>query len=1190
MEKIEERKIVPVAAMISAGKSKLLNVILNINFLESKEGIGTKFVNILRYNPNINEPKFYHLKIKFENEKYIFYKDPEYIQKIGENDIIEENKKINKDLYNSTKIDYNDIFYMTEINSIGFIKNKNYMLTHDLCDIPGLSEYQEQNKVNKEEKEVLKKEDLEEKLKKGQEFGLNYTQKEINNSSLDTKNKKVEKKDEDEIFYSIDIKDESSYITEIYKRIKDYIDGAIIVLSIDNYYFNQNIEIIAKLHKVIQKRIKNFLIILNKMDLSTDPKSDIEKCKGFLFDSFPKCQTFNLNINTFIPISTLQIQNELLMNKSFNYFIKYHFYNFKRIIMQEKLLGNSINGKTFIDHLKDILKGMQGITKQDIENKIDELNNRDEIPQINKEIKLIIKELNDNFNGEYDLGIKEEDIDKEDDDEDFLTTLSSSRTSKTQDKIDDLEPESIIKMFYILQEKQLLIPRSTETEQLLNYFSIKTEEEDENEDKKLDKTISNIELNNQIIDALKLFYDEFKTSCTDISQIQYLSNEVQKLIEYLNIYDVIFVPFLGESNAGKSTIINGIIGRDLLPCEQKECTKRGILIRYSDEENVIKKADLIEEDFSNKKYYFFEAKDVIGKGDEKIKQTLNGLNYRFNRNEEDSFYYIKTKIKLFDDLGFDKSLKEMIYLIDLPGIGTGEFFGKKIYNKFINICNSFIFVHKNSVVRNQDTKSLFDCFIQAEESKSVFFTKFIKSSLFIFNQFEKNSSTEDEIEKVKDDIQRMIKGIDKNELKICFYNSKDYFNYCSIYNYFSDWGNTMKNEYEQYKNMNSSFFKNPKTNESNISNTFPQHLLNLLINKVKLFNAKIKKNQKFEKKIEENINKYFEEIGEDKNKDKNNIIKLVSFCRENLDKLNILNNSNIKEFKDIFKNQILYVNDSKQKELRESIYNILSTLDMFFGKDFVEKKKDIEEINNFKKKMNDLKDEIKKLIQSNIEDNLNIIKRFKGDILCSLYEKRQNLEELLGKNDYKEIVKQINIEMEKNVENLLKSIKDYLEKNDLKCLQIFVKMVDIINSFKDKKIDSFTKYDFKSYLSIVFSDGKKDLNSEIMNEIRSRCESLSDIFEKKGFKEWFCSFFSSFYYLQNVIDMIVETYTSKIGSFLKMIENESNKYLNQIIEKIDNYINSSTMEFSDIQKKKWIELCDKYEKTKVKIMEIEKKI
>ncbi len=76
MEKIDSRKIVPIAAMISAGKSKLLNVILNINFLESRAGIGTKFVNILRYNPNIDESQFYHLKIQNEKGKYIFYKDP----------------------------------------------------------------------------------------------------------------------------------------------------------------------------------------------------------------------------------------------------------------------------------------------------------------------------------------------------------------------------------------------------------------------------------------------------------------------------------------------------------------------------------------------------------------------------------------------------------------------------------------------------------------------------------------------------------------------------------------------------------------------------------------------------------------------------------------------------------------------------------------------------------------------------------------------------------------------------------------------------------------------------------------------------------------------------------------------------------------------------------------------------------
>ena len=152
MELIEERKIVPIAAVISAGKSLLLNVLLNIKFLETKTDIGTKFVNILRYNPKTDNPRFYHLKVINEKGKYTFYKDPNYETKIGEESIINENIEINKKLSSLDKVDYDDIFYMTEINNIGFLKDEQYMLTHDLCDIPGLSEYQEQIKVKKEDK------------------------------------------------------------------------------------------------------------------------------------------------------------------------------------------------------------------------------------------------------------------------------------------------------------------------------------------------------------------------------------------------------------------------------------------------------------------------------------------------------------------------------------------------------------------------------------------------------------------------------------------------------------------------------------------------------------------------------------------------------------------------------------------------------------------------------------------------------------------------------------------------------------------------------------------------------------------------------------------------------------------------------------------------------------------------------
>ena len=148
-EKIEERKIVPMIAMISAGKSKFLNLIYNIDYLECKPGIGTKFVNFIRYNPKINEPHFYHLKVIKEKNKYFFYKDLSYEEIIGKEKIIKANKDLNEQM-RKEKVNYDDLFYMTEINETPIIKDINYLLTHDLCNLPGLSEYQKEQ-INRNE-------------------------------------------------------------------------------------------------------------------------------------------------------------------------------------------------------------------------------------------------------------------------------------------------------------------------------------------------------------------------------------------------------------------------------------------------------------------------------------------------------------------------------------------------------------------------------------------------------------------------------------------------------------------------------------------------------------------------------------------------------------------------------------------------------------------------------------------------------------------------------------------------------------------------------------------------------------------------------------------------------------------------------------------------------------------------------
>ena len=207
LEKIEMRKIVPVAAKISSGKSELLNTLYNMNLLECKTGIATKFINLIRYKPDIKQPCFYHLIVKKEGENYLFYKDNKSKIYEGEENIIKANKEINNILYNEKQIKYEDLFYLTEINNTPFIKDKEYLLTHDLCDIPGLSEYQNysnininNNKESEEKKDEVKinKDELEEIKEQGKKIGLicdfNKDIKSLNLQNLNEIPKEMEKK------------------------------------------------------------------------------------------------------------------------------------------------------------------------------------------------------------------------------------------------------------------------------------------------------------------------------------------------------------------------------------------------------------------------------------------------------------------------------------------------------------------------------------------------------------------------------------------------------------------------------------------------------------------------------------------------------------------------------------------------------------------------------------------------------------------------------------------------------------------------------------------------------------------------------------------------------------------------------------------------------------------------------------
>jgi hypothetical protein len=199
---------------------------------------------------------------------------------------------------------------------------------------------------------------------------------------------------------------------------------------------------------------------LNKIDLSSDPKKDIDKCKGLFMQKFPKCKTFNLNLNTFVPLSAIQLQNELLMKTSFSHLIKFHFYNYLSKIKRERQESGTANCNSFIEHLRELIRKVNIMEKQEIEEKLKELKNSENISEIESNFKSIIKEIKEKFiSEELNLGISEDDFNKnkKDDDEDFDFNIEDENEKKGNNNDNDINTFNacdIIKILYIYQKEK----------------------------------------------------------------------------------------------------------------------------------------------------------------------------------------------------------------------------------------------------------------------------------------------------------------------------------------------------------------------------------------------------------------------------------------------------------------------------------------------------------------------------------------------------------------------------------------------------------------------------------------------------------------------------------------------------------------------------------------------------------------
>ena len=884
-QKISINNLCPMLAVISAGKTSLLKILFDFDFLTTSAGIGTKFVNIIRYNPEIgNEPRFYHLILrKTRDNEYEYYKDEES-EIIGKKEIKEKNLELNDELKNK-QIPIEDIFYMVEIGQANYI-DKEYLKNFDLVDIPGVSEYlkSEQN-IN-----IMKK------------FSINI----------------------EEEMKEFNPEEEKSYLTGIFKIIKNKIKNGIIVFSMDNYTLEENYRIIGKFQKIINRPIENFLILLNKIDLSENREEDINKLYSKMTEHFPSMKEFNFTKNTLVPCSCLQLQNELKMENSFYHLVYFHFLNYLMNSKQNKDKYKNIN---FIDFIIKLLNRKK-IKKENFIQQIKKVINDKDYFYIIKEIKNIFnaiknKHLSENLN----LGIKEDDFEENE----IIANIKNLEEEDDNDfNSNELEGNiSILYYYYQFKNKKLIPQKSLDTLKIINYFTLenikfKNEEKNSKNEKKL--------LNEEIIISEKM--NQIYTEYTN-------EENLKKYKKYLklpsNIFDsskVIYIPLLGLSNAGKSTILNGLIGFNILPAKKTECTKKGILIRYWENDfPVIRKTRFRNK---NQKYYFESEKEIIAKNIEDIQNILCGLNGKFIEKEEDFFYEIDINIKFVKDSDIEDSLKERICFIDLPGFGTNNKFEYlDTYSHIINMSHIFMYVIFNQKIKENDNhKMLNNLYNNMMKEKNIDIKEFIKKCLFIIN-FDKDQDTSQKILlEAKMDIIKILPDLNENfikDLNLCFFNAKYFENYVLKYKYYNSFEYLIKSEFDQFIRLQEQLSKG-QINKIKGS-TFNIFFLNQIKEKVKndIKDKFIEKDIKIDKLIKEEIiselKKYKELFNE---KEIELIIRYISFSRQNINKSDLLKKSNIEYIKINLLFLLRYIKTGEDILLNNKIKNISNQMSEYY--------------------------------------------------------------------------------------------------------------------------------------------------------------------------------------------------------------------------------------------------------------------
>ena len=468
----------------------------------------------------------------------------------------------------------------------------------------------------------------------------------------------------------------TDYINIYFPYIREMIKYCLIIFSTENYNSKDSFEVINQVKNNIYIPIKNFLLILNKID-KADGKIEetIHDFKKIYFDY----EGFNYYDNTLIPVNSLELKSEIQIEIDFYHFINYYFIEYYNIKKENELLS-------FLQYIKKKLLNIEKDKKQLLKCESKKLS-YNQIMQIKNQFESFIRSMETKG---YELNIN----------------------------LDDKTDIETLKMFYLCFLKKFLIPKNSYTlKEINNYFN-------KINDYSLPKKIENNYIDEEIFlyvqseehNLLKnldhFFINTFSSSnLRKFGNIVPLLNEDFRILKnYILNSKLNYIPILGISNSGKSSFLNCLLQKDILSCNSSECTRRGMIIRYIEEKDNISLYSIKFKCFEimYNTYYYYIKNKLISKNLEHIKEIINITNESYPQLEENSFFLLETNIQFLDDINLKLEIKNNICFIDFPGHNTNNnlFFEKNIYQNVLKMSSFFIYLNSGKAFKEESNKLL----------------------------------------------------------------------------------------------------------------------------------------------------------------------------------------------------------------------------------------------------------------------------------------------------------------------------------------------------------------------------------------------------------------------------------------------------------------------------------------------------